>query len=96
MPYIYIFSPYPEDGLEFTTLWCRQVHASVDCWQFKLRDYPTPWLDIQDLHIWGRLVGAEQMPTKRGRLLLTLYMLSLFNSFALGDLDEILAKSFWS
>jgi len=59
-------SPWPEEGLEFTTLWCRAVCASCKEWKFQLRDFPQPLLDIRDLHIWGRLVGAEQEATRRG------------------------------
>ena len=62
------FSPWPEDGLEFTTLWCRSVCASCKEWKFQLRDFPQPLLDIRDLHIWGRLVGAEQEATRRGKV----------------------------
>ena len=65
----YIFcSPWPEEGLEFTTLWCRAVCASCKEWKFQLRDFPQPLLDIRDLHIWGRLVGAEQEATRRGMI----------------------------
>lgn len=62
------FSPWPEEGLEFTTLWCRSVSARCREWKFQLRDFPQPWLDIENLHIWGRLVGAEQEATRRGRI----------------------------
>lgn len=61
-------SPWPEEGLEFTTLWCRAVCASCKEWKFQLRDFPQPLLDIKDLHIWGRLVGAEQEATRRGMI----------------------------
>ncbi|PSN37005.1 hypothetical protein C0J52_14236, partial [Blattella germanica] len=60
-------SPWPEDGLEFTTLWCRSVCASCKEWKFQLRDFPQPLLDIREFHIWGRLVGAEQVATRRGK-----------------------------
>ncbi|KAJ9596917.1 hypothetical protein L9F63_012042, partial [Diploptera punctata] len=60
-------SPWPEDGLEFTTLWCRSACASCKEWKFQLRDFPQPLLDIRDLHIWGRLVGAEQEATRRAK-----------------------------
>ncbi|XP_021942266.1 protein KIAA0100 isoform X3 [Zootermopsis nevadensis] len=60
-------SPWPEEGLEFTTLWCRSVCASCKEWKFQLRDFPQPLLDIKDLHIWGRLVGAEQEATRRAK-----------------------------
>ncbi|PNF40865.1 hypothetical protein B7P43_G15929 [Cryptotermes secundus] len=60
-------SPWPEEGLEFITLWCRSVCASCKEWKFQLRDFPQPLLDIKDLHIWGRLVGAEQEATWRAK-----------------------------
>ncbi|XP_069668639.1 protein hobbit isoform X2 [Periplaneta americana] len=60
-------SPWPEEGLEFTTLWCRSICASCKEWKFQLRDFPQPLLDIKDLHIWGRLVGAEQEATRRAK-----------------------------
>lgn len=65
---IFFCSPWPEEGLEFTTLWCRAVCASCKEWKFQLRDFPQPLLDIRDLHIWGRLVGAEQEATRRGMI----------------------------
>ncbi|XP_054265215.1 protein hobbit isoform X2 [Macrosteles quadrilineatus] len=60
-------TPWPEEGVEFTTLWCRSVTASCTEWKFQLRDFPQPWLDIGQLHMWGRLVGAEQMPNRRAK-----------------------------
>lgn len=62
------FSPWPEEALEFTTLWCRFISANCKEWKFQLRDFPQPWLDIGELHLWGKLVGAEQEATKRGNL----------------------------
>jgi hypothetical protein len=44
------------------------VCASCKEWKFQLRDFPQPLLDIRDLHIWGRLVGAEQEATRRGMI----------------------------
>ncbi|KAI5720179.1 hypothetical protein M8J77_003057 [Diaphorina citri] len=60
-------SPWPEDGVEFSTLWCRAVTFSCREWKFLLRDFPLPWLDIGQLHLWGRLVGAEQEATRRAK-----------------------------
>lgn len=65
----FVHSPWPEEGLEFTTLWCRFVVASCREWKFQLRDFPLPWLEINELNLWGRLVGAEQEATKRGDVL---------------------------
>lgn len=60
-------SPWPEEGLEFSTLWCRSVSACCREWKFQLRDFPQPLLHIQELSIWGRLVGAEQVAPKRAK-----------------------------
>ncbi|XP_071446897.1 protein hobbit isoform X2 [Hetaerina americana] len=60
-------SPWPEEGLEFTTLWCRWVRASCRTWRFQLRDFPQPLMLIKEMHIWGKLVGAEQEAPPRAR-----------------------------
>lgn len=60
-------SPWPEDGVEFSTLWCRSVIFSCREWKFQLRDFPLPWLDIGQMYLWGRLVGAEQEATRRAK-----------------------------
>ncbi|KAK3084827.1 hypothetical protein FSP39_019738 [Pinctada imbricata] len=59
-------SPLP-DGLDFLTMWCRTVHLSMDTWTIMLRDYPQPMLEVKDMHLWGKLVGAEQDGTKRAK-----------------------------
>ncbi|XP_053626336.2 protein hobbit isoform X2 [Cherax quadricarinatus] len=58
-------SPWPEEGQEFSTLWCRMVSASCAEWKFRLRDYPQSLLHMKDLELWGRLIGAEQKARKR-------------------------------
>ncbi|XP_071525678.1 protein hobbit isoform X2 [Panulirus ornatus] len=58
-------SPWPEEGQDFSTLWCRMMSASCAEWKFKLRDYPQSLLDMKDLELWGRLIGAEQKASKR-------------------------------
>lgn len=60
-------SPWPEEGLDFTILWCRSVSMSCNDWKFQLRDFPQPLLDIAHLHLFGRLVGAEQDPPRRAK-----------------------------
>ncbi|KAF4523917.1 hypothetical protein B566_EDAN012268 [Ephemera danica] len=42
-------SPWPERGLEFTTLWCRAVRTSFKEWKFLLRDFPQPLLHIRNM-----------------------------------------------
>lgn len=64
---VLIFSLWPEDGLEFSTLWCRYVSASCSEWRVQLRDFPQPFLDIKSFYIFGRLCGAEQQATKRAK-----------------------------
>ncbi|XP_050696104.1 protein KIAA0100-like [Eriocheir sinensis] len=58
-------SPWPEEGQQFSTLWCRLVSASCGEWNFRLRDYPQSLLLMKDVEIWGRLIGAEQKASKR-------------------------------
>lgn len=63
-------SPWPEQhegGIQFTTLWCRAVRATAGQWRFLLRDFPQPLLDIQELLLFGRLAGAEQLSSWRAR-----------------------------
>ncbi|XP_048751983.2 protein hobbit-like isoform X2 [Ostrea edulis] len=60
-------SPYPAEGLEFLTLWCRMVNVGLSSWLVTMRDYPQPWLDVKDMHLWGRLIGAEQEGLKRAK-----------------------------
>lgn len=60
-------SPWPEEGLEFTTLWCRSVSMCCKEWKYLLRDFPQPLLDISQLHLFGRLVGTEQEAPRRGK-----------------------------
>lgn len=64
-------SPWPEEGLEFSTLWCRSVFASFKKWEFQLRDFPQPLMYITDMEIFGLLVGAEPVATKRARRTVT-------------------------
>ncbi|XP_052757445.1 protein hobbit [Galleria mellonella] len=58
-------SPWPEDGLEFWTLWCRAVSLSCAQWQLLLRDFPQPLLSMSQLRLWGTLLGAEEAPPSR-------------------------------
>ncbi|KAM7354827.1 bridge-like lipid transfer protein family member hobbit [Cochliomyia hominivorax] len=60
-------SPWPEEGLEFTTLWCRNVHVSCSEWKFMLRDFPQPMFYVKTMGLFGILCGAEQAASKRAK-----------------------------
>lgn len=62
-------APWPEEGVEFSTLWCRIVSLRCMEWKFQLRDFPQPLMDIRRFFINGTLVGAEQQAPKRGKVL---------------------------
>jgi len=47
----HFYSPWPEEGLEFSTLWCRSVFASFKEWEFQLRDFPQPLMLIRGMHV---------------------------------------------
>lgn len=66
-------SPWPEDPLEFSTLWCRMVSFKCREWKFHLRDFPQPLLLIRQCYIYGQLVGAEQMAPRRGECIFLLF-----------------------
>lgn len=72
----FVDSPYPPEGLEFLTLWCRWVNVSLSSWMVTMRDYPQPWLEVKDMHLWGRLIGAEQEGLKRGLFTVFLFKVS--------------------
>ena len=58
-------SPWPAEGLEFSTLWCRAVNFDVAKWRVQLRDFPQPLMDSRNIHFWGKLAAAEAAATKR-------------------------------
>ncbi|XP_054707310.1 LOW QUALITY PROTEIN: protein hobbit-like [Uloborus diversus] len=60
-------SPYPDEGLEFTTLWGRKVRCSASSWTWQMRDFPQMPLHIRELNIWGFLIGAEQEASQRAK-----------------------------
>ncbi|XP_034656577.1 protein KIAA0100 [Drosophila subobscura] len=60
-------SPWPEEGLEFSTLWCRGVNISCSEWKFMLRDFPQPMFYVKSMRLYGNLCGAEQMGSKRAK-----------------------------
>ncbi|XP_037044573.1 protein KIAA0100 isoform X2 [Bradysia coprophila] len=60
-------SPWPEEGLDFVTLWCRAVNVSCSEWKFMLRDFPQPMFSVKQMRLFGNLCGAEQMAPARAK-----------------------------
>ncbi|XP_017893303.1 protein KIAA0100 [Ceratina calcarata] len=60
-------TPWPEDGLEFSTLWVRGISLKCAEWKLQLRDFPQPLLLVESLSVWGRLAGAEALAPPRAR-----------------------------
>ncbi|KAG7307372.1 hypothetical protein JYU34_007557 [Plutella xylostella] len=58
-------SPWPEEGLEFSTLWFRFINVSAASWQLLLRDFPQPLVSLSQLSLWGTLGAAEEKPRAR-------------------------------
>ncbi|KAK9512988.1 hypothetical protein O3M35_001284 [Rhynocoris fuscipes] len=65
-------SPWPAEGLEFSTLWCRCISINCKELKFHLRDFPQPWLNLGGIQMWGKVVGAEQIPTRRAKRVIKL------------------------
>jgi len=55
-------------NLLFSTLFCRTVSFTTFRWSFRLRDFPQDLLEIVDLHMSGRVIGAEPVGIDRGIL----------------------------
>jgi len=47
-------------------LFCRTINVGVSRWSFRLRDFPQELLAMEDLHVSGRLIGAEPVGIDRG------------------------------
>ncbi|XP_020279424.1 protein KIAA0100 [Pseudomyrmex gracilis] len=60
-------TPWPEDGLEFNTLWVRGISLKCAEWKLQLRDFPQPLLLVENLNVWGRLAGAEALAPSRAK-----------------------------
>ncbi|XP_066139777.1 protein hobbit isoform X1 [Euwallacea fornicatus] len=58
-------SPWPEEGIKFSTLWCRDMCLRCEEWKFQLRDFPQPLLEIRKIYLSGQVTGAEQEAPKR-------------------------------
>lgn len=60
-------TPWPEEPMEFVTLWCRAMNWSCAEWKFMLRDYPQPMFHVTNMHMFGLICGAEQAAQKRSK-----------------------------
>lgn len=60
-------SQWPEEGLDFVTLWCRAVNISCSEWKFMLRDFPQPMFYVKQMRLFGNLCGAEQVSPPRAK-----------------------------
>lgn len=60
-------SPWPDEGLDFVTLWCRAVNVSCVEWKLMLRDFPQPMFYVKQMRLFGYLCGAEQIAPARAR-----------------------------
>ncbi|KAH7955432.1 hypothetical protein HPB52_000876 [Rhipicephalus sanguineus] len=60
-------SPYPEEGMQFSTLWCRRVTGSIKSVTCQLRDFPQFMVDWREFQVWGTLAGAEQEAPPRAK-----------------------------
>ncbi|XP_074869814.1 bridge-like lipid transfer protein family member 2 isoform X2 [Carettochelys insculpta] len=53
-------SPFPPEGLELVTQWCRMLKGSVRTFFVRIRDYPRYLFEIRDWRLSGLLIGTEQ------------------------------------
>jgi Golgi-body localisation protein domain/RNA pol II promoter Fmp27 protein domain len=60
-------TPWPDEPMEFVTLWCRAMNWSCAEWKFMLRDYPQPMFHVTSMHMFGLICGAEQVASKRAK-----------------------------
>uniref|UniRef100_A0A182PN84 Fmp27_GFWDK domain-containing protein n=1 Tax=Anopheles epiroticus TaxID=199890 RepID=A0A182PN84_9DIPT len=60
-------SPWPDEGIEFVTLWVRAINIGCSEWKFMLRDYPQPMFHVKAMHLFGTLAGAEMAPPRRAK-----------------------------
>ena len=58
-------SPYPKDGVDYSTLWCRFIHWTFKDITMKLHDYPQPLVELKEGFLVGRFCGAEICPQWR-------------------------------
>ena len=69
MPVFPSFNPYPEESVEYSTLFCRMITANASSLRLQLRDFPIALLEIARLSVWGRLLGAEETGRTTGKCL---------------------------
>lgn len=60
-------SPFPEEEIEFNTLWCRMIHTNISLITVTLRDFPQALIELHKLGVWGKLIGAEQEGSFRAK-----------------------------
>ena len=70
-----VFSPYPEETVEYSTLFCRMITANASSLRLRLRDFPIALLEIARLSVWGRLLGAEETGRTTGTFLVDICLL---------------------
>ncbi|NXF21583.1 K0100 protein, partial [Rhodinocichla rosea] len=65
-------SPFPPEGLEGGTQWCRMMKGTVGSWGVRIGGDPRYLFEIRNWQLSGRLLGAEQCGqacSRRGGLL---------------------------
>ncbi|XP_041053496.1 protein KIAA0100-like isoform X1 [Carcharodon carcharias] len=53
-------SHFPEDGLQLTIQWFRNVKFATKAFLVRIRDYPRYLFEIRDWKLSGKLIGAEE------------------------------------
>ncbi|XP_072326063.1 bridge-like lipid transfer protein family member 2 isoform X2 [Scyliorhinus torazame] len=61
------FSFLPDDGLQLTIQWFRNVKFAAKAFLVRIRDYPRYLFEIRDWKLSGKLIGAEPDGSPRAR-----------------------------